>query len=379
MIFAVAMLHYALSTNFSLVAQINHIKNDYECDYTEISLITSNYNKSVGSLTREDIDHIEKNIAGKNFCPYMSQYLWIDDIHVIKLIFTNEHFGDLLMDVNTINNQKGYIGKRAIKYIKNIETEENASYANILFDEKITGIEIENLIPIEKLNCKKIGIGSFIIDKAMIGVDLTFDDCVILPIESYYNYNEFIRGEPQIILSKKYALNEDIKSIEENILSYLNEKYQSPNNNIYYKSQDLSIYIRMNSAGLMNKAEIFQLIACFVLCVILFGLSGLLLIIINRQKYDFSIELMCGATYKNIITKLLFEIFLLTALSTVVGLFIASLLLPLQSNDYFTLSSSVLSVLLCSIIMVFISVFVGAVSINKITKISPSEIFKSTL
>jgi ABC-type antimicrobial peptide transport system permease subunit len=118
------------------------------------------------------------------------------------------------------------------------------------------------------------------------------------------------------------------------------------------------------------------ILAGFILVIVFFGLTGLLLVFLNQRQREYAISLMCGATYHQLLTESYLEIALLVIMSTLLGTLSSIPFLPLFGGMGVSVHFSVWTLIVCIIGAMLVSLVVCVLSFQKIKRITPINVLK---
>ena len=135
-------------------------------------------------------------------------------------------------------------------------------------------------------------------------------------------------------------------------------------------------------AQIREYVEIFKMLVpalIILMSVVTISFLGIQLIILDRQRRNISIQLMCGATKSKIIIPLLIRSCMITVIGGVIGIFSGIVLT--NKLDIVLYKKTVTPTMEAWILTLLFSIILGIIaalpSMNRIHKLEPMEILRS--
>lgn len=151
-------------------------------------------------------------------------------------------------------------------------------------------------------------------------------------------------------------------------------------NYIYNYSMTDAVYLLL--AQIREYVEIFKMLVpalIILMFVVTISFLGIQLIILDRQRRNISIQLMCGATKSKIIIPLLIRSCMITVIGGVIGIFSGIVLT--NKLDIVLYKKTVTPTMEAWILTLLFSIILGIIaalpSMNRIHKLEPMEILRS--
>jgi len=199
---------------------------------------------------------------------------------------------------------------------------------------------------------------------------IQIENCVILPLSLY-------DGMIQPTTSVQLLLKTDIANLEEvsdYVIEYLdNKSVDEPNATQYTLNSEVERYIQMNQL-IVEKYEIANTYIIVALFIILFGLTGVLMLLVLRRKKAYAISLMLGASISRLINELFVEVLFAVMASTGVGILFGSWLLNFEVSDTFVISFYPITLVICSGIALLVSILGCIIPYMMMYRLSPIQV-----
>lgn len=323
--------------------------------------ITARMPGSVDDISFHDWYDIKKNY-GDQIC-YYKQYYSSDGFYII---FASDDFYENILGLNdSVQNDVVLMGDNVRNYLAELQLhDENLVKHYDVASSSFFGVQISNFISFDEVDYTTLGLLSAINYTADSIVIPSFDDFLIFPISAYAE----IPCQSIIALPiKDIETEDDLSIISQKICNFLTSRHPEGDYVIKnYVSEAEQILSRNNEL-----ARYISFLAIFVIVVVVLGFSGLLLVFINQRKRDFATSLMCGATYFQIILEVFFEVLFTVLIGAVLGNLLCIPVLPFLGGIGVSTDYSVISLVLCGIGGIIMSLAVCFIILNKIRHISP--------
>mgnify|MGYP000888370083 CR=1 FL=1 len=357
---------FLLNSSLTLYDSINKEylsrKNRVDSTYFNIGITNLIKEKDLGKsnsiiyqaspFSMEDLEYILKSFPDIGASLYILTSNNINDLTSIKsinLIYASEGFFRQQLHINKPIKWENtcFIGSRVGEFYN--EGIKKLSLADVI-DEKTIDLPVQ---------------------ASTLEVDLK--DTVIIPISYYYDNNLFEHVHAfNSTLSIDFGSDGYSSHVIAKILTRLFSKHPEYT---YLYSNSLEQYMKQTNELKMICTAIFYLCVFFVLIIII-GLSGKSLMLINKRKKEFAVLSAFGAPKKMLRFETYAEIFLVSFISGTVGLIISLILLLSIKFEYFTVVFNVgicLIALFSALLITFIS---SLLPIRVLSKMSPIEILR---
>jgi ABC-type antimicrobial peptide transport system permease subunit len=357
---------FLLNSSLTLYDSINkeylNRRNRVDSTYFNIGITNLIKEKDLGKsnsiiyqaspFSMEDLEYILKSFPDIGASLYILTSNNINDFTSIKsinLIYASEGFFRQQLHINKPIKWENtcFIGSRVGEFYN--EGIKKLSLADVI-DEKTIDLPVQ---------------------ASTLEVDLK--DTVIIPIRYYYDNNLFEHVHAfNSTLSIDFGSDGYSSHVIAKILTRLFSKHPEYT---YLYSNSLEQYMKQTNELKMICTAIFYLCVFFVLIIII-GLSGKSLMLINKRKKEFAVLSAFGAPKKMLRFETYAEIFLVSFISGTVGLIISLILLLSIKFEYFTVVFNVgicLIALFSALLITFIS---SLLPIRVLSKMSPIEILR---
>ncbi|MGB8452220.1 MAG: FtsX-like permease family protein [Anaerocolumna sp.] len=164
--------------------------------------------------------------------------------------------------------------------------------------------------------------------------DIPISSCVIFPLDSVTQIKNVHLSAPKSLLNVNYV-NE---IVSDDILSALIMDLSSSQKGYQFSIADQFLEFQNSIEDLNARYETFFLMACAVLCIVINGIIGILLIFLYRRKKSMAISIAYGATFGRIVRELFLEILFVLLSGCVLGLIGAYF-----CNAYINLSHTIIT------------------------------------
>lgn len=198
-------------------------------------------------------------------------------------------------------------------------------------------------------------------------VPVSFEDYVIYPLDA--------ASLPPGSLHIAFLLNGDGQAISaklDEIQARLAVSHPEGNYTISNYARQIEGALSRNTVS----AQMIQMLSAFIILIVFFGLTGLLLVLVNSRQRELAVSLMCGASYRQLMAEVFLEVFLVVAAGTVVGNLLCIPFLPMFNGLAVKTGYSLVTLVVCMVGAGVLSLVVAAFSFRKITKITPIMVLK---
>lgn len=359
----------ALSLNINLTFQTEFSEFKRKTDNLYINLSAGEiYGNSPDALSVENYRNVQTAFySQKDRIAYYQKYY----AEGIPILFVDENFCPLIMKTTNHKKDSVYIGSKARQYYDDLKVQGVVSDSFIdTQKERIFDIPISAMISLGELDYQS---RCLLEDGALTDIngEVDFEDYIIFPIAIYERLNvqpDCIRNLAVIVDSEGNA-----EKLAGNILANLMQQNET------------ETYMVMNYAAfaeeMMNRnvhvAQLLNFLSAFVLVIVIFGLMGLLFILINQRSKEFAISLMCGASRWQIILEIWMEILLVVMIGVGIGTLVGALCAPLLGNRAPTFICQMQTLSLTLLGGIAISSLICLPFLHRLKHIAPTKLLKN--
>ena len=361
------MMALAFHIRFSFQEQFRTFQKEIDSQY--INIMANDKGGETEPLTFSDYTYIREHLnPDGNGMAYYKECL-LSDMQ-INVLFVDEAFYSIVMSAQGYEAGAAYIGENARQKLNSVLGSKNEFSYYDKSVETLFGVPISSLTP---LNTITYSSKALLTDAqfAVVEGSCTFEDYLIFPITVYEESGIGCRGWNNLVLSLTGANMESLQKQIHSVTAYLTTQYEDESfvvNNFYtYTEQQLNRNVHL--------AELLNFISIFILVIVVFGFTGLLLILLNKRRREFSIIRMCGATSRQITWEVFFEILYVVIFGVLLGNLLSLPFLPLFDNMT-GMAFHIETLLLCLAGGLFISVFVCMIALHKVRRLSPVVVLK---
>ncbi len=390
-IVGILLLTMFLTINTSVNKEYNELKNKsddniiklnmaFQKDFTEGITLPSPFSyKDYQALKSDYKESVRISYVVKKALNFITNNKGETGISTIYVIFLTDEFLQLYYPkakIDNFNSQNisitGNNALNVLKYGKMIdETQKifrecNTDEIALTNGNKLKLIKADSMSGFDN---KQV-----IFDITIDSQKINLDDVVMLPIK-YLTDFKIVPDAINTFVSFKLLNSNSLSKVGIKIINYLYSKGQ--NNYDYFFDTTTEGYLRQTS-GYKTYSIGLTILSVFILLIIIVGLTGILLIIINRRIREYAISMTLGATSKKLFFETILESTIVTFLGGVIGVLICILIFKYvikfkQFNVYIDTRIILLSL--------FASVMIGIVAsllpLFKIKQITPMAVLRS--
>lgn len=159
-----------------------------------------------------------------------------------------------------------------------------------------------------------------------------------------------------------------------NIISILLNQYGSQFN--YSYNDVLSNYIGYVD-DILKDVDLFAFFAKICLCISVFGITGIMIILVKKRKKEYAISYAMGERKLNIYTELLFEVFGVSSAGCILGCIVGFLLTKLDIQSTFQVQFYLSCVFVPFLVSLMIPFLTSVIIIPDVDAKNPIETLKS--
>ena len=361
-IVGVCLLSLSISLSFSLLKQMWEFSSYMNIPFAGVSTeVGDNSTK----ITESDLKKL-KSLSLKNDFIYYKQFLSGEPF---TIIFADKDFLTDIMGAESAVDTKLVAGQEVIDILQNW-TPIDIQLRKFYDPEKreLFGYSLKEITPIKNLDYSAPGLLSAVTYTEGSLQVTSFDNVLLFPLEACGEFLcQSIFALP-ITSSNNAEITDDLNEIQSCLLS------AHPGNS--YKIINFGEEVRRTLSRNEQLASTVAILAGFILVIVFFGLTGLLLVFLNQRQREYAISLMCGATYHQLLTESYLEIALLVIMSTLLGTLSSIPFLPLFGGMGVSVHFSVWTLIVCIIGAMLVSLVVCVLSFQKIKRITPINVLK---
>lgn len=330
--------------------------SEYENQYTKSGLSINAYTKDTNNfvnigmpVTKEDYDFISEKYKDCFDISYISYgSIYGSNFETIPVVVMSEAAFQKMFGVS---QNCPYVGADAKKILKNGTMK--MGNASAVFAEDGIYINGEAYLFGEfddsQNNLKIISFTS------IAEYDWFVSDCIVVPITMQTALEEdgiLVNCTLELIGKEEANVQKVYEGCEE-VITFLAEEHD----NYSYEGVNKIQEYEKRSTDLSNTLTLLSWVAKFSLILIVVGMIGVLLILLDRRKKDFMISFWVGADKWKLLLELLLEMFILCFAGGGISLVVSAVVAPALNNSQYTVSMSYEAVQLI-MIMCFVIVFV---------------------
>jgi len=144
---------------------------------------------------------------------------------------------------------------------------------------------------------------------------------------------------------------------------------------IYQYDDVLSDYVD-HAEAILEEINLFLLIAKICLCVAVFGITGIMIIIVRKRKKEYAISYAMGACKLNIYLELIFEVFCISSAGSILGSLVGYFLTNLQTQSTFPVRFYFSCISVPFMVSLIIPLLVSSIIIPDVKSRDPIETLK---
>lgn len=374
--YAFVILQIMIGT--SLVALALHIRFSFQEQFRAfqeviynpyVNITGNNPSSEEESLTAADYAYIKEHLnpVGNGIAYYKECSL---GDAALKVLFVDDAFFPIVMGAEGYDANAAYIGENARQTLNELLRSGQSVLGYDSTHEALFGVPVTSFLPLSSFTYSSKSLLTNAVFSVLDDVQ-TFEDYVIFPLSAYEASELPFKGWNNLVLSLTGSHMESLQAQIKDISAYLTEQYGDAN----WYIDNYYTYTEGQFNRNVHVAELLNFLSAFVLVIVVFGFAGLLLILLNKRRREFSIALMCGATSTQISREVFLEILYVVMLGVLLGNVVCLPLLPMLDSGT-GLAFHLETLLLCIAGGLAVSVFVCAVALRKVRRLSPVVILK---
>lgn len=204
------------------------------------------------------------------------------------------------------------------------------------------------------------------------GFEIDSSECLFLPIEE--RPEDWGQTNVSTTLSVSFDDFRKAPELIQEMISLLIDRHEGKFK--YQYSNVLDDYIS-RAESILDEIDLFSFIAKVCLCVAVFGITGIMTILIRKRRKAYAISYAMGAHKWNICMELLFEVFMVCGAGSVLGCLLGFLLTCWQTQSAFWVHFSPACVSVPALIALLIPLLTGVVILPDVNAVNPVETMKS--
>lgn len=362
-IIGVCMISLSLTVALNFSKQMGEFQKELVLPFAGVS---TRMPGDADNITLDDWEYIKASYASEGLTYYKQYYAE----EFFNIVFADDGFYKNIMGMkDSPQKETVFVGKNAQDSLVGWKPNDKNLAKN--YDEAraaLFGFQISDFVLLESVEYEARGLLSaisYMEDSMNIA---SFDDFIILPLSAAGD----MPCQSIVAIPIKSGEENTVSTTLTEIQAYIISQHPSGDYIVRNYGEEMQQALSRNNilAGLIN------FLAAFVLAIVALGLTGLLLVFINKRKREFAVSLMCGATYRQLIAEVFFEILSVVLLGTVLGNLLCIPFLPLFGGIGVATGYSVLSLVICVSGGMALSAAVYFMSLHKIKHISPVHTLK---
>lgn len=370
-IVGIALLFISLSIEGSFGQEIEF----YKSTLAQNLVTVSGYSDSKGlDITPKDFRYISDHLK-----PLSTQLAYSIDFAIyiragieekrVPVYFVSDDYYLLLMNWDNSQSNAFYAGDWIVEALQEsgVDSLNNPAIFNVqkklLFDYPLLSYAQLDKNIVMKQTARSVLI------EGVSDESSSFQNSIFLPLNQYFAYEQEVFGTSYLFVPIDTNNLENTDSFCIDILKYL--KSQHPKNDYQYTKDFSFLLDRTNS--LTQSTELFNIISSIILVIVLFSLTGLLMLIIHRRRYAIATSMMCGASDYQISFELMAEVFFVVLTGTLFGILVGFLLLPSLHVEGFEIHYTYIAIFSCLGIGTAITVIGSLFMMIRARKITPLE------
>ena len=204
------------------------------------------------------------------------------------------------------------------------------------------------------------------------GAEIDSSRCLFLPIEE--RPGDWRQSNVNTNLSVCFEDFREAPQLVQEMITLLMDRHEWKFS--YGYSDVLNNYIS-RAEDILNEIDLFSFIARVCLCVAVFGITGIMALLIRRRRKAYAVSLACGARRWDICAELLFEVFMVCGAGSVLGCLLGFLLTRFQLQSTFQVYFFLSCVSVPALLSLVIPLLTGIVILPDVNAVNPVETMKS--
>lgn len=382
-----------LSINMSINKDYKAIKSKTESNLIKLNFLSQQNNDPKDDIMKTPFDLndyriLEKKYSNKVKISYLTKkdvnYITtnngVSDISTVSMLFATDEFFQLYYPKANVSNFESkkivFIGIKALEVMENgvvagdnVKIHKEIILPNKLILDNGDDLKIVNANAENGFDNRQI-----ILDIYSNSLKMDIEDVIIVPAK-YLPIFKIQSDEINTFVSLKLINSGSFADVGIGIINYL---YSKNKDMFDYSFDTLTEEYQRQTNGYKICAIGLTILSAFVMLIIIMGLTGIFLIMVNRRIGEYAISMTLGATKSKIILETMLESVIVTLLGGVTGIFSSIYLLKYilkfrQFNIYIDNKLLLFSL----VVSIFIGVISALLPILRIKQIAPIEIIRS--
>ena len=362
----ICLIFTALNMQFSAEDELASAKSN-----TPDNLI-----RIVGDMTQSDFQAAYANAATSDQVDviyYREIYFQVNKNNQksnIHAYFVDDSFYKYIVGNDMINPIIAYAGKNALAILQSADLDVDE------FSEKYLDVKSNAVFGIDINTIQELKNPRYIMPPMEYEMMLdqntenipTFDDSIFIPLELLA-----FPDDPLIVSNVYVAINDESSIHAENYCLEICKALKEINPDMEYDYNYINGWTTGRFLEMQNNALYLRIISILTFVIIFFGLTGILLLTINKRKRDMSISIVCGAEKKMVFLEIFFEVAHIITFGLLLGIIISSIILHLQIIPNQVTHTYLLSYIICIAITIVLNSTVCLTALFSIHNLSPLE------
>lgn len=204
------------------------------------------------------------------------------------------------------------------------------------------------------------------------GAELDGSRCLFLPIEE--RPGDWGQNNASTTFSVCFEDFREAPGLVQEMIALLMDRHEGKFS--YRYSDVLNDYIS-RVEDMLDEIDLFSFIARVCLCVAVFGITGIMAILIRRRRRSYAVSYACGARKWNICAELLSEVFMVCAAGGILGCLLGFLLICCEIQSAVQVHFSLSCVSVPALLSLLIPLLTGIVILPDVDAVNPIETMKS--
>lgn len=208
-----------------------------------------------------------------------------------------------------------------------------------------------------------------------LGEDVALDNVCILPVECYYDFFHPIDIQ---FFNISISLKDPNSNIESSVMEIINYLYKTHGNRYGYEIDSVLNKFLEKTNSIRQVSKTVNVAAIISSIIIMLGLTGILLLIVERRKKEFAVCISVGATKPVILMETIFEACTITVGGGIIGIILSLIIVNMNiiRIEDVNISISYFSVAMTLLLSLIIGCIATLIPILKIKNLMPVEILR---
>lgn len=382
-----------LSINMSINKDYKMIKSKTESNLIKLNFLSQQNNDQRDDIMKPPFDLSDYRILEKKYTNkvkisyltkkdvnYITTNNGVSDIDTVSILFATDEFFQLYYPKANVSNFESrkivFIGMKALEVIVNgVVAGDNVKiHKKVILPNKLI-LDNGDDLKIVKANAENgFDNRQIILDIYSNSLKIDLEDVIIVPAK-YVSIFKIQSDEVNTFVSLKLINSGSFADVGIGIFNYL---YSKNKDMFDYSFDTLTEEYQRQTNGYKIFAIGLTILSAFVMLIIIMGLTGIFLIMVNRRIGEYAISMTLGATKSKVFLETILESVMVTLLGGVTGIFLSIYLLKyILKFRQFNIYVDNKLLLFSLVVSIFIGVISALLPILRIKQIAPIEIIRS--